>query len=304
MRIKDKQAWIKIIEAFIAILLISSVVFVLITAKQNNQSFTKEQAISLQKFILWRISLDPELRTQIIMNDISGVNKVLNESVPDWINYYSRICVYKDICALRLNVEGDVFSDDVLITGNLTHFDSVDPKKLKLFFWTVPWPEPVCNNSVCEPSENDSDKFPSTYCQDDCRPLPQKKPDMTLEIGYLNYGVDYIYYYDRPNKIHYYNSTRTFTSLNGFNITLTSGQLCFRPGAACQTSTPKTLPNPYKIDYNNNYILRFELYQNHSLNTKNRQDIFNLTYWGTADNNVPVMVQTLMCSDMESIAPC
>ncbi len=133
VKIKDKRAFMKIVEAFIAIMLIMAAVLMIISRSSPEEN--REELTQTGERILKFISEDENLMSQALMNNTEGINKTIAQLVPATINFYVNICYYNSVCP---NNNADslrkyVYSTQILIPGNLT---LSNPKtKLKLFFW-------------------------------------------------------------------------------------------------------------------------------------------------------------------------
>jgi len=134
IRRKNKKAWLRIVEAFISIMLIFTVLMIIVARQQISES-REDELVRLQRFVLKQIIEDTELRNQVLNNDTSGVKDYVNNTLPNWIDYNIKICKYNDICGLGYYVEGEIYTDEVLIVSNLTYFNPDHAYKLKLFFW-------------------------------------------------------------------------------------------------------------------------------------------------------------------------
>ena len=88
----------------------------------------------MQRFILEEVLKNDDLRNQILANNTNGVELFVNQSKPNWLNSFVRICNYEDICSLGFIVEGEIYADEVLVVTNITDYPS-NALKLKLFFW-------------------------------------------------------------------------------------------------------------------------------------------------------------------------
>jgi hypothetical protein len=136
VKIKSKGAWLRILEAFVAVILIFSVLLFVFYKQEPQKS--DEEITKLQKNLLETISLDYSLRSQILSDNVSGVETKIKEVAPGWINYSVRICSPEDICAADISAEilstRDIYSSETLIMSNLTYFKD---KKLKIFFWKI-----------------------------------------------------------------------------------------------------------------------------------------------------------------------
>lgn len=135
---KYKHGWIRIVEAFIAIMMIFAALLIIIS-RQSQQDDYKEEIIKLQDSIISQISQDDNLRSEILSNNISGTEKYIDGAIPKNINFSVNICGFLSACPNPVNysyvLNRDVYSDEVLISANLTYFNETNAKKLKIFFW-------------------------------------------------------------------------------------------------------------------------------------------------------------------------
>lgn len=156
---RNKRGWIRIVEAFISILLITGVLLIVI-----NKGYILKEDISLQVYkiqlaILREIQLDPDLRSNVLVSNKSGYsgnpgesplpipweefdnndqrrlenikNKILNRSL-NYLECEGRICEIDEICSLDEYVEKDIYSQSVVISADLKVYS---PRQLKLFCW-------------------------------------------------------------------------------------------------------------------------------------------------------------------------
>lgn len=130
----NKKGWLRIFEAFLAIVILISVI--LIVLNNRRAVYDKEEEIlNLQANILEYVKSDDAIRSQVLSNNITGVENKIKNVIPDWINYSARVCNYDDICSLGFYVPKDVYTNEVLIAANLTYYNPDEAKKVKLFFW-------------------------------------------------------------------------------------------------------------------------------------------------------------------------
>ncbi len=139
---KNKKAWLRIVEATIAVLIIASVLFVMIarTPKTSNE----DQIHETQRFVLEQINKNDTLRTRILEYDftapdptiIDDVNDEVEAILPPNFDFDVNICQVNDVCgmdSIPQNIEKkQVYADEILITSTLT---SYKPRKLKLYIW-------------------------------------------------------------------------------------------------------------------------------------------------------------------------
>jgi len=130
-KMKNKKAWLRIFEAFVAILLVLGVLIVMVTRSYSNKG-GGESIQETQRFILEQISANDELRKDILQENNAHVNETIVSMIPSHWNFETRICNLSAVCGMSNYIEKDVYADEILITGNLTFYN---PKKLRLFVW-------------------------------------------------------------------------------------------------------------------------------------------------------------------------
>jgi hypothetical protein len=147
---KNKRGWIRIVEAFVSVLLILGVLLTIMARQRVNSVAQENEVILIQQNILDNIVLNEELRGDILSGKLEGVNEHIKDFVPAGMSFYTRLCNYNDVCGLDVPVYSRVFAREVLVVANLTYYNSSAPKKLKIFFWEGPWPKETClMNPVC-----------------------------------------------------------------------------------------------------------------------------------------------------------
>jgi hypothetical protein len=133
---KNKKGWIRIVEAVIALLLITGVVLTLISQGYLFKEDISEKVYSVQISVLREIEKDSDLRQQILNseeNSVPGdvVNRI-NERMPNYLECSSKICDLDLICSLTSSPDTDVYAQSVAITATSSTYD---PKQLKMFCW-------------------------------------------------------------------------------------------------------------------------------------------------------------------------
>ena len=127
---KNKKAWLRIMEAFIAVMLIMGVLLYLYTKNISNPS-KSEDAYNFEKIILEEIAFNSDLRTAVLNGDTSRIEAFVAGKVSPGIDFRIRICGLDDICGLDV-LESEVFASERIISSNL---DNYSPKKVKIFIW-------------------------------------------------------------------------------------------------------------------------------------------------------------------------
>ncbi|MDP2924831.1 MAG: hypothetical protein Q8N99_00505 [Nanoarchaeota archaeon] len=128
----NNKAWLRIVEAMIAILIIMGGVLVVL----NNKSINKETPESLydkQSEILDLISKNESLRNYVIIGDKANIDKFITRVISLNWNFTTKICNLEEICNAETPNDKDVFVSEILITSSTTDYS---PKKLRFFVWT------------------------------------------------------------------------------------------------------------------------------------------------------------------------
>ncbi|MBU2052872.1 MAG: hypothetical protein KJ721_01360 [Nanoarchaeota archaeon] len=142
---KNQRGWIKIVEAFTAILLIMGVVLIVI-----DKGYVKKEDFSLEIYkkgtsILKEIQLNDTFRENILSVDslpvewdefdskgLGNVKSKIIERTPNYLDCKAKVCSIDDDCILAINFDKDVYVQSVAIIANLEIYS---PRQLKLFCW-------------------------------------------------------------------------------------------------------------------------------------------------------------------------
>ncbi len=139
---KNKRGWIKVLEAFIAVVMLISVMLLIV----NNEKYEAQETSSVlikESAFLSSVQKNETMRNDILALDTSSseyelndsgfpasVKNYLDETFSDRIECSAKICGASSECDLNDYPEREIFSRSVIITSNLNEFD---PKKLSLF---------------------------------------------------------------------------------------------------------------------------------------------------------------------------
>jgi len=128
---KNKKAWLRIVEAFIAVLIIASVLIAIAVTKAPKQN-QSENVHEMQRFVLKQISLNETARAEVLglNKDTTNVNYTIKGLLPVNWEFTTRICEVDEVCGMPFYSEKEVYADEILITSTLKTYS---PKKLKLF---------------------------------------------------------------------------------------------------------------------------------------------------------------------------
>jgi hypothetical protein len=139
MVMKNKRGWIRIVEAFIAVLLVMIVMLSIYSRPAaTNRSDEIQKMISA---ILDEASNDNQLRQEVLDGNSAGVTTFVSERLPNIMNFTVKICEVEDICNLP-DYKENVYADERIISATVKTYN---PKKLKLFVWE-------CSTANCQPA--------------------------------------------------------------------------------------------------------------------------------------------------------
>lgn len=142
---KNKRGWIRIVEAFVAVLLITGVVLLVINKGYIGKEDISERVYSAQWAVLRSIELNPELRVVVLEESIGNewedidprIKNQIQATKPNYLDCEAKICALDEICQLSYvpddAYDKDVYSQSITIAaeGGTYH-----PRQLKLFCWT------------------------------------------------------------------------------------------------------------------------------------------------------------------------
>jgi len=132
--IDNKKAWIRIVEAFIAILLVAGVL-AFVFVKQIQKPAKEEAIIQIQRIILDEIADDKDLRTAVLAEDKSTIKNHITNRIPADLDFDICISDVGDNCnplEVEIYTKKDIYVDEIIISSTLTEYN---PRKLRLFIW-------------------------------------------------------------------------------------------------------------------------------------------------------------------------
>lgn len=135
----NKKGFVKIIEAFISIMMLLGLILLIIN---NNHINSRDSKYILQKEsdILSQIEMNNTLRQSIIQTTDYTLNSndtAFNSELKNYVNRtvigykcYLKVCLPDGICNMDLNSQKNIYAKETLITSSLSEYN---PKKLKIF---------------------------------------------------------------------------------------------------------------------------------------------------------------------------
>jgi len=301
---KSKSSWLRIVEAFISVLLVMGVVLIVV-ARSQPQTTAADEIGKLQKYSLDYVTTDEVLRSQVLGGYLGGVNDKLMAIIPGNLNYTIRLCNFDEVCALSNGsksfvISSEVYSDELILFANLTYYNPNNAKKLKLFFWQGNYPvditppdyyvnapaecTPACAGKVCGPNGCGGSCglcSGTDVCNANGACISQTLPTAVLDLRFSGTV------YSKVGIYTHYTHNRTFIETNGVGVTLTQGQVCYLTDPkGCDAKGAVS----YRINANSNLIQI-----NKNFDTSYATEKFTLTYWGTDDNGHAITVVQKMC---------
>lgn len=141
---KNKKGWIRIVEAFVALLLIMGVLLVVINKGYIGKKDISQQVYEVQIGILREVELDDSLRNELLevanlpadetaltTSASNTINKIKSR-LPDYLDCETKLCELDKICALENYPDKDIYAQAVAISATLEKYQ---PRQLKLFCW-------------------------------------------------------------------------------------------------------------------------------------------------------------------------
>ncbi|MEX2017485.1 MAG: hypothetical protein WD876_03355, partial [Candidatus Pacearchaeota archaeon] len=136
---KSRRGWVRVIEAFIAILLIGTVIL-LLTGQNSSSEDISSLIYQDQLSMLRTVQLNDTLRSSVIQaNTIptmtdeesfpADVEAALNSKNPGYLNCKAKICALNAECLIENNADIDIYTANVAIFADIEDYN---PRRLVL----------------------------------------------------------------------------------------------------------------------------------------------------------------------------
>ena len=140
--VKNNRGWVRIVEAFVAILLIMGASLIMLNQGLTNRDLSSK-VYSFQISVLREIQLNDTLREEILIAGEppilwedqefpSDTKEKINERIPDYLNCEGKICEMNDTCVIENGFSEDVYAQSISLLASL---ETYNPRQLKLFCW-------------------------------------------------------------------------------------------------------------------------------------------------------------------------
>lgn len=141
----NKKGWIRVVEAFVAILLITGALLVVLGKQNILKDDLSEEVYLLELNILREVQSNEEYRSDILEATplpveweefpnfgLNNLKVMILEHTTDGLDCQAKVCKLDSPCYLETNAKGNVYAQDVSIVANS---DKYSPRQLKLFCW-------------------------------------------------------------------------------------------------------------------------------------------------------------------------
>lgn len=138
----NKCGWIRILEATIAVLIVSSTLIIVYSNQPTRDRDLGEYMYNLQKQILLDINSKSDLRGYVLNgseDSLNSLNLYIYDGIPIAFKYSIKVCDLGETGKCKLNEsevietkDRDVFAEEIIIAAD---FDGYNPKKVRLFVW-------------------------------------------------------------------------------------------------------------------------------------------------------------------------
>ncbi len=145
MKNKNKRGWVRLVEAFISILLIGIVLVIIINQQSPKNNGVSSTIYNYEVYMLRSIELNESLRGEILgvsgsnlpanwssANFPGGVKNKITGLTPGYLLCEAQICRTNETCGFWSNVNTDIYSQRIFIAST---YGIYNPRQLKLFCW-------------------------------------------------------------------------------------------------------------------------------------------------------------------------
>lgn len=133
----NKKAWIKIVEAFIGIMLITGIMLMILNRESIGTDQTAVRIYQAEEGILREIQLNNSLREIILTEPLNvewNISENIKNKIPNYLDCKANICELNSACTIDINTVKDVYVQSTAITTDL-NTQNYDLRKVVLFCW-------------------------------------------------------------------------------------------------------------------------------------------------------------------------
>ncbi len=132
---KNKKAWIRIVEALIAIMIIMAGALYVVSKKPVKD--ISDEVYEKQRQILEVIANNESMRKQLIEDGNTELaSEYVLKNLPSIWDFRLNICGVDEICTHQDTPnDKDIYTSEIIITSTLTSYPEEQTKKLIFFAW-------------------------------------------------------------------------------------------------------------------------------------------------------------------------
>jgi len=140
--LENKGAWIRIVEAFTMILLITGFLLVILNKEDLLEDKSSKSVYEKQQEIIRKIQLNNTLREDILNSSLpvewdnfpSNLKEYIISETPSYLECKAKICSLNDNCVLneKTSDEKNLYVQKSIISATL---DTYSPRQINVFCW-------------------------------------------------------------------------------------------------------------------------------------------------------------------------
>ena len=139
--VKGKRGWMRVLEVFIALLLITSVSLIAVNEGYKSNTDVSSNILDVENSILRDIQYNDLIRDEILGQETlpvewenlpANLKGAVESGTPDYLECQAKICDVNVVCEMENLPEKDIYIQHVPIIAN---FDKYNPTILKLACW-------------------------------------------------------------------------------------------------------------------------------------------------------------------------
>lgn len=143
--VKNKKGWVRIMEAFAAVMLIAGVLLFIVSTYYSDSDISEDIYLVEESF-LQEIKLNSSIRYNVLnisnlpMNwseiqaddSLVGVNESMKKHIPSYLECEALICDISGSCAFDKDIKKEIFVRSAIISAER---DLISPKRVFIFCW-------------------------------------------------------------------------------------------------------------------------------------------------------------------------
>ena len=138
---KNKRGWIRVVEVFVALLMITSVSLIAINKDYQNKEDSSSNIFKIENFIIKNIQYEDSIRDDILNQETlpvewenfpANLKNAIESGTPSYLECKAKLCSVWGECEMESLPEKDIYVQHIPITSNIEKFK---PVILKLGCW-------------------------------------------------------------------------------------------------------------------------------------------------------------------------